>query len=94
MPARNAIRQGAGEHCRKGRCAQKDGDPDPDFMPQVEEAEQIRYARPEACLEDSQEEAEGHHSGPVDCGGLTGGADAPAEDCEGEPSVRGDDFPH
>lgn len=94
MPACDAIGQGTREHRREWRRAQKYCDPDPDFMSQIEETEQIWYAWPKASLKNSQKEAQGHHPRPINCGRLTGGADTPAEDGEGEPHVGRNDLPH
>lgn len=63
-------------------------------MAEIEKAHEIWYPRSKTRFEKSEEESRGHHAGERECGCLTGGGDAPADDTKGGPNVRGDDLPH
>ena len=63
-------------------------------MSQIEEAQQVWYPGSEPSLEDTQEEAQGHHPRPIDSGSLASCANTPAKDHEGEPQVGRHDLPH
>lgn len=73
----DAVRERAGEGVGERRGRQEDALPRADFVPQVEEGQQVRDARAVAGFEDAHQEAQRHHALPVVRRGLHRGDETP-----------------
>lgn len=90
----DTVRQCASETGRERGSRQENADSQADFVSEVEEGQQVGNTGSVASFKHAHEEPRGHHALEGEGGGLQRCGNAPAQDAEGCPHVRGDDFPH
>lgn len=88
------ISQSSGEARRQRSRRQEDSNAQTNFVSQIEERQQIRYAWTETRLADSEQEPQRHHPGPVGRCCLARCEEPPAQHTKPEPAMGEDNLPH
>jgi len=73
----NAISESTGESISQGRSGQEDPDPETELMAEIEEGQEVGYARAKTRFRHAKQEPAGHFPGPCSCGCLESRNDTP-----------------